>query len=245
MCRELRPPEDAVLVDDLLVEKVVGLVGIAEGIEACGHHLLHARLYLLIGEGVALAEEVLVFTHTVDVFRFAVEIEAFVAVLAGQRPRDGAEAEWREQVVGGLAVALYHRVEIVEIGFLHRPAPHAADGLLLAHGLRLAGLQSQFVGQAQHLFAALLREFVDELEGGGLAAVVLYFSVHEDAVALLVGPYVYAEWFDAYLVGYLQHNRTVDAEGLRTLAEAPLRTASAAYPRHVGYAFGMVDAHFQ
>ena len=96
----------------------MGLVCVAEGVEACGHHLLHPRLYLLVAEGVALSEQVFILTHAVDELRFAVEIEALVAVLAGQRPRDGAEAEWREQVVGGLAVALYHRVEIVEIGVL-------------------------------------------------------------------------------------------------------------------------------
>ena len=86
MCRELRPPQYAVLVDYLLVEQVVWLVCVAEGVEARGHHLLHPRLYLLVAEGVALSEQVFILTHAVDELRFAVEIEAFVAVASRQRP---------------------------------------------------------------------------------------------------------------------------------------------------------------
>ena len=47
MCRELAPEKDALFVEQLLVEQVVRLVGLTEGIEACIANLLDTRTDLL------------------------------------------------------------------------------------------------------------------------------------------------------------------------------------------------------
>ena len=53
MGRELAPEEDALFVEQLLVEQVVRLVGLTESVEACVGDLLHTRADLLGGEGMA------------------------------------------------------------------------------------------------------------------------------------------------------------------------------------------------
>ena len=53
VCRELAPEEDALLVAQLLVEQMVWLVCLAEGIEAGIGNLLHARANLFGRESMA------------------------------------------------------------------------------------------------------------------------------------------------------------------------------------------------
>ena len=78
VCRILAPEEHALLVEQLLIEQVVGLVGLAEGIEAGISDLLHAGADLLWGKGVALAQQVLILAGAVDEHGLSVEVEAVV-----------------------------------------------------------------------------------------------------------------------------------------------------------------------
>ncbi len=78
MGRELAPEQDALLVEQLLVEQVVGLVSLAEGVEAGVAYLLDARTNLFGREGMALAQQVFVLAGAVDEDRRAVEVEAMV-----------------------------------------------------------------------------------------------------------------------------------------------------------------------
>ena len=110
MCRELTPEEHALLVEELLIEQVVRLVGFAEGIEADIADLLHARANLFGAESMALPQQVFVFAGSVDEDRGAVEVEAVVArrrtvgssgqALTEHRPRDATDAEWRLHLIG-------------------------------------------------------------------------------------------------------------------------------------------------
>ena len=86
MGRELRPPEQTLAVDELLIFQIVRLVGIPEGVEACLLDLFDSCLDLLVAECVALSEQVLVFAHAVDECRLAVQEETLVAIVAGERP---------------------------------------------------------------------------------------------------------------------------------------------------------------
>ena len=110
MCRELTPEEHALLVEELLIEQVVRLVGFAEGVEAGIADLLHARANLFGAESVAVTKNVFVFAGSVDEDRGAVEVEAVVArrrtvgssgqALTEYGPRNAADAEWRLYFVG-------------------------------------------------------------------------------------------------------------------------------------------------
>ena len=51
------------------------LVCLAEGVEACLSHLFHTGGYLLVGEGMALSEDVFIVTRAVDEYRIAVKEE--------------------------------------------------------------------------------------------------------------------------------------------------------------------------
>ena len=104
------------------------LVSLAQGVEASIGNLLHARAYLLGAEGVALAQQVLVFACAVDEDRLVVEVEAVVArrrtvgssggnggcggntaerqTLAEDGPRDTADTEGRAHLIGGDDVGL-------------------------------------------------------------------------------------------------------------------------------------------
>ena len=111
MGRELAPEEDALLVEELLIEQVVGLVGLAEGIEARVGNLLHTRADLLRRESMAVTKEVLVFAGAIDEDGGAVETETVITRRrtvghggcastvghggAGDGPLDAADAEGR------------------------------------------------------------------------------------------------------------------------------------------------------
>ena len=58
----------------------MGLVSLAEGVEARVAYLLYPGAYLLGGEGMGAAEEVLVLAGAVDEDGEAVEAKAFVVV---------------------------------------------------------------------------------------------------------------------------------------------------------------------
>ena len=113
---ELAPEEDALFVAQLLIEQMMGLVSLAQGVESGIGDLLHARANLLGCEGVAGTQQVLILAGAVDEYGAAVEVEAVVGgcrcCLAGDvaraedGPRDAADAEWRAHLVGGGLSAL-------------------------------------------------------------------------------------------------------------------------------------------
>ena len=123
MGRKLCPEEDAVLIPIALVVEVVRLVGIAEGVEARRAHLLHAGCDLLMREGVALTKLMLILADTIHKGRLAIDIEAGIAILAEDGPREGADTVGGRNLIRGAlaAVTLNHRGELVEVGILGRP----------------------------------------------------------------------------------------------------------------------------
>ena len=169
----------------------------------------------------ALAQQVFVFAGAVDEDGLPVEVEAVVGGLTVGRgplsqhgPRDAAYAEGRAHLVGGLVVALNHGGQGVEVGVADGPAVHVADGLGMAEGASRTGLDGDGLGMAEHLLARGQRELVDQLYGLGLAGIVLYLGLDEDAVAGSVVPDVHAEGLNAHLVGLDERDGSEDAEGL-------------------------------
>ena len=139
MGRELRPPQQPLLIDKLLVIQVVGLMAIAESVEASLFRHLDASGNLLVGEGMTLAELMFVLACSVDEHRLAIEMEPLVAIVSRQRPAGGADAIGCVGALRGLAVALDNGVEIVKIGVIDTPQFGIADGRCLADNLCFAG----------------------------------------------------------------------------------------------------------
>ena len=78
MCRELTPEKNALLIQQLLIEKVVRLVCLTEGIKASIGDLFDARTDLFWCKGMTIAQEMLIFTSTIDEYRLTIQIEAVV-----------------------------------------------------------------------------------------------------------------------------------------------------------------------
>ena len=100
MCRELAPEKDALFVEQLLVEQVVRLVGLTEGIEACIANLLDTRANLFRRKGVAITQEMLVFAGAIDEDWLFVEKESRISgrtsltsTTSWNGPRNATDAE--------------------------------------------------------------------------------------------------------------------------------------------------------
>ena len=163
--------------------QVVGLMGIAEGVETEVFHQLDAGLDLLVAEGMALAEQVLILTSAIDEDRGAVEPETLVAVFPGLGPGGGADAIGRVGALRGFAVALDQGIDIVEIGLGQTPQLRLDKGCLLVYRAAFSRCKSEALGEAHDLLAALLAEFVDEFDFHGLLTIVLHFGLNEQRVA--------------------------------------------------------------
>ena len=116
---------------------------------------------------------------------------------AEHRPRDRTDAERCAHLVGGLASALDHGGEVVEVRVIKAPAVNISHSLHLSDGTRLASLQRDSLCQPEHLLARDQRELVDQLEGLFLAGVVPDFGLDEHGVAGSIVPDVDTERLDA------------------------------------------------
>ncbi len=206
-------------------------MSLSEGVESHLPHLLYACGYLLAAEGVALPQLVLILANAVDERGLAVEEEAVVARGVLARPCQGAYAVGRGYLVGGLAAALYHAREVVEIWRADGPQYRVVDACALSHGLCLARLQRQLLTLAEHLFAAGERQLVDILHLGGCAAVVFHLGLHKHAVGAVVVPDVDSKRLDAHLVGLGDVDGAEKSERLRALAESVFAGTASAHPR--------------
>ena len=193
----------------------MGLVSLAEGIEACLPDHLHTGRYLLTGKGMALPQQMLILTGAIDERRPTVEVETVVggrSHMAGTVSRAGpgraAYAKRGSYLVSGFAATLQHRRQVIEIGVVSAPADGGLNGRGLSDGLRLAGLQRQRFCQTEYLLAAGQCELTDQLHSLRLGCIVPDFGVDEHSVTRPVVPDVYAKRFHPHLVGRYQRNGT-------------------------------------
>ena len=242
MGRKLCPEQDTVLIPIALIVEVVGLVGIAEGVEAGSAHLFHAGCHLLMREGVALTKLVLILADTIHKGRFTIDIEAVIAILTEDGPREGTNTiGGRDLVRGALAtVALDHRSKLVEVGILGRPEVGILHRGGLLDALRLARSQGHLLHQAEDLRTQRGGKLIHQLHLLGRRTIVLHLGCDVHRAVITLVPDVDTEGLDANLVRELQLHGAVDAERLRALTEAHLRRTSATNPRHIGNQFGVL-----
>ena len=216
----------------------MGLVGLAEGVEAGIGNLLHPRANLFGAEGMALAEQVLVLAGAVDEGGLAVEHEL-------APPLNASDAERCAHLVGGLAATLNHCGQVVEIGIVGAPQLRVLNPLGMSQYRRSACGQHRSLGVTEHLLAAGQGELVDQLDGLRFRRVVPDLGLYKHGVALGVVPHVYAERLYAHFICLNEADGTEQAERLATLAEAPLGGTAATDPRRLGLHGGMVDVNAQ
>ena len=106
MCRELAPEKDSLFVKQLLIEQVMRLMGLAEGIEASIANLLDTRTDLLRRECMTVAQEMFVFAGSVDEGRLSVQEEL-------APPFNVTDTKGCAYFIRGLAIALNHRGKII------------------------------------------------------------------------------------------------------------------------------------
>ena len=236
----------------------MGFVCLAESIEPCLAHHLHPRGYLLVAEGMALPEEMLVIAGAVDKHGFAIEIEAavlgvYLRGVALQRclplsqhgPGERADAVRGSHVVDGLAIALQYGRKGIEIGVFLAPEVHIRHLGLLTNHLRLACSERNLFALPEDSLATAQGKLAHQFYGLCLVRIVLHLCIYKDAVACHIVPYVYAERLYAHLVGRYQRHGAEDAKGLAALGESPLGGTSAARPRVGGLHGRMVYLYRQ
>ena len=104
---ELAPEKNTLFVEQLLVEQIMGLVGLAESIETSIADLFDARTDLLRCKSVAIAQDMLVLAGAIDEDWLTIEEEAMVArwKTVGDSggtqygPRNAANAKWRAHII--------------------------------------------------------------------------------------------------------------------------------------------------
>ena len=106
MCRKLAPEKDSLLVEQLLIEQVMGLMSLAEGIEAGICNLLDTGADLLWRESMAVAQEMFVFAGSIDESRSSVEEEL-------TPPFNVTDTKGCTYFIRGLAIALNYRGKII------------------------------------------------------------------------------------------------------------------------------------
>ena len=119
----------------------MGLVGLAESVEASVADLFYTGADLLWRKGMAGTKKMLVLAGAVDEDGLTVEVEAVVATIAQNRPRHVADAEGRTHLVGDPAIPLNHRGKVVEIGVVKAPTMDILYTLHMAKRLALSWLQ--------------------------------------------------------------------------------------------------------
>ena len=155
--------------------EVVGLMGIAEGIETEVFHQFDAGLDLLVAEGMALTEEVLILTGAVDEDGSAVEPEPLVAVIPGLGPGGGTDAVGRVGALHCFSLSLDDGIDTIEIGMRGAPQDGGGQRGLLMDQSGLSGSQGEILRKPDDLFAALLAEFVDQFYLHRLLTMVFHF----------------------------------------------------------------------
>ena len=163
--------------------------------------------------------------------------------LAQDGPGDATYAKGRAHLVSGLTVTLEHRGERIEVGVLYAPAVSVGNGLGMPQSDRLAALDGDADGMAEHLLATGQRELVDQFYGLCLARVVLHLRLYEHGVAGGIVPDVYAKRLHTYGIRLDERDGTEDAKGLAALAEPPLTAAAAADPWRRRLHGRVVDGH--
>ena len=129
---DLRPDHNAVLVAEIIKVLRVLVVGQAQGVGAQFADDVHVSLVVVIGEGVALALEILVTAHAAERVAAAVEEEA----LFGVAGKDAAAEARGDLITGGqlrrgsIEIGIVHTVP--EAHVFNRKLRRALDGLRFA-----------------------------------------------------------------------------------------------------------------
>ena len=232
----------------LLIAQVMRLMGITECIES---HMLDepaARIYLLLAEGMALAEEMLIFAHAMQEDGLPVQIEAMVLVrepafCSACRPFHLGETDFCLHAVHNLVhTPLHHRrLNRIKLRMLKRPmlqlhVPHRDCQM---HNLRQPC--TQFDGLLLQPAADLRLDDADF----SMIVIVMHLRIHEDRIQCFVGPGMYAKRLHSQHVGHLKADISEKAERCRSFTESPFCRASSAHPGKVGDVRRMVALYLQ
>ena len=201
----------------------MGLMGLAEGIEACVGDLLHTRTDLFRGEGVAVAQEMFILTGAIDEGGLPVQEEL-------PPPLDVTDAKGSAHLISCLSVTLDHRGEGIEIWVVQAPALNILYLFRVAYHNGFTCLDGYWCGMSEHLFACGFCKLIHHLYLLRLEGVVFYFCINKHGVTSGIIPYVHPERLYAHSIGLNERYGTKDSEGLTALRKSPFAATSSTNP---------------